>query len=254
MRRAHRQKRSEASTALALVATTCTGFLLLYILFMTVHQTEVENGGGSTRTVRLSGGGGGGGGATSNDGCWLRVVKPRARSGHVAVCVPAKVSSTSFWSSVYWAYSNRTEYFQPCKKNKFVQDIEGCGWEKFLEMPAAAVSHVAQLAVFEKEEGGLYSFAIARDPIKRIISAYKSKVACDAQGFGTDRAGRRKIVKQLLRQAGRQGDYRECVGSFVEFVSLVHTVSSTPGEWLNPHFGPQNAKVRSNFGKQDQIG
>lgn len=52
-----------------------------------------------------------------HDGCYFRIVQPKAQENsdviekrdigfmdakYVAVCVPAKVSSTSFWGSVYW--------------------------------------------------------------------------------------------------------------------------------------------------------
>lgn len=43
----------------------------------------------------------------------------------------------------------------------------------------------------------LFSFAIARDPILRFISAYKSKIACDTLHYSTD-AARPDMVKALL--------------------------------------------------------
>ena len=48
-----------------------------------------------------------------------------------------------------------------------------------------------------EEKKDLFSFAIVRDPILRFISAYKSKIACDALHYGTDDA-RPRYVKNLL--------------------------------------------------------
>ena len=119
-------------------------------------------------------------------------------------------------------------------------------------MPAGWITKVRHLTTYEQD--GLFAFAIARDPIQRIISAYKSKVACDAQGFGTDKAGRKKIVRQLLDQVGHNDDnYRICIRSFVEFVDLIFQVFQKPGVYLNPHFASQNGKCRYDMIRYDAI-
>lgn len=241
-------RRSRAAAALTLAACACAAAyalaLALGLLPPPAPARRLQIAGAlkpAARALLLREGGAAAG------SLWVRAVRPLTRPGtHVVVCVPAKVSSTSFWSSVFWAYTARGEQFSPCRRNSWVHAVDGCGWERFVESPSPAVSSVAQLAELEREDGpgGLYAFAIARDPIKRIISAYKSKAACDEQRFGTDRAGRRKIVRQLLRSAGRRGDARQCVRSFAEFCELVHAVFSSPDVWLDPHFAPQNAKCR----------
>ena len=111
-------------------------------------------------------------------------------------------------------------------------------------MPAGWITNVDQIKKYE--ENGLFAFAIARDPIQRIVSAYKSKIACDNQGFGTDVAGRRKIVRQLFAQVGYKNDNRICIHSFVEFINLIYQVvqAHMPGVYLNAHFAPQNSKCR----------
>ena len=59
----------------------------------------------------------------------------------------------------------------------------------------------ANKTIVGSNPGGI-AFAIIRDPATRVMSAYRSKVACPDQGFTTDPVDRKRLVPQLSRRSG----------------------------------------------------
>ena len=85
--------------------------------------------------------------------------------------------------------------------------------------------------------------AITRDPYERLISAWKSKAACDSDDFGTDVSDRNKIVPILLRQANISKDLT-CLSlqSFAIVLDKLRHLSQKgifDMHDMNKHFRPQ---------------
>ena len=85
-------------------------------------------------------------------------------------------------------------------------DLRKCGWEKIFasvnqELSIAELQNI-QRRSHELGQNGkdVFSFAIARDPILRFLSAYKSKAACDELHYATDVGTRSAYVKALLHE------------------------------------------------------
>lgn len=147
----------------------------------------------------------------------------------VLVCACAKCGSTSLFEFLYYHSFLHTWNYTG---TPFIQDVVSSRWEnkfKLLE-PAQAKGVIANEATF--------SFAMSRDPKSRIISAWKSKAACD-DGFnwGTDVDDRARIVPALLAMAGLPDAGCLSFEGFVEAIATAHRKGKAAE--LNPHFRPQ---------------
>ena len=91
-----------------------------------------------------------------------------------------------------------------------------------------------------------FSLAIVREPISRLVSAWKNKLACDRKTWGTSAAGQTYLVKKLLKVSGmplpkhihKRPKYCLEFPEFVEALRLVH--SKGKQDYLDQHFLPQH--------------
>lgn len=58
---------------------------------------------------------------------------------------------------------------------------------------------------------GTLRVAVQREPMARLLSAWKSKFACNVQRWGTDVKERERMVPQLLKQARMKSSKRSCL-------------------------------------------
>eukprot|EP00448_Togula_jolla_P018045 CAMPEP_0170590610 /NCGR_PEP_ID=MMETSP0224-20130122/11960_1 /TAXON_ID=285029 /ORGANISM="Togula jolla, Strain CCCM 725" /LENGTH=288 /DNA_ID=CAMNT_0010914415 /DNA_START=69 /DNA_END=932 /DNA_ORIENTATION=+ len=83
-----------------------------------------------------------------------------------------------------------------------------------------------------------FSLAVIRDPMERLISAFKSKIQC-AVGPHRGDPGREAFVKQLRELQGLETD-ETCLEltDFLEALASIH--ANGDAQYLNDHFLPQN--------------
>lgn len=89
--------------------------------------------------------------------------------------------------------------------------------------------------------------AIQRNPFERLVSAWKSKVTCDADRYGTDLRDRERLIPKLLRQAAIPDDPRTCLSilEFAQTLDAIRTKVDTPAtplkslRKLDVHIRPQ---------------
>merc|ERR1719235_1030761 len=89
---------------------------------------------------------------------------------NMVLCACAKCGSTAFFKYFYqlemgkpWEYGDTRPY---------AQDTGSARWQE-------RIVHINDTAKQEQIMKTAYSFALIRDPKERIISAWKSKIACD---------------------------------------------------------------------------
>ena len=90
-----------------------------------------------------------------------------------------------------------------------------------------------------------FSIAIIREPISRLVSAWKNKLACDEHLWNTHLPTREKMTKYLLEDSKMpipqhiQENHEYCL-EFSEFVEALRLMySEGDQDWLDVHFIPQ---------------
>lgn len=155
------------------------------------------------------------------------------RKKHFHICDPAKAGSTSLSTTMYLAMSGDQEYPLHCyTKNPggYVMNFK-CGWDK---IPTFKVLLLSDHATFTPHPKRLpfvnYSMIVVRDPLHRIVSAWRSKIRPALCVSETDS----KIDIRLKGMLAKQGKNMTFV-SFTQFVlSHLHL-----NEWKNAHWDPQ---------------
>lgn len=160
----------------------------------------------------------------------------RYMPGHeLVVCACAKCGSSSMYEFIYeqefgghWPYHGAP----------FAQTTDSSRWEgRFQEVDVQD-----QAAVFSEA----FSFALVRDPVERIISAWKSKVACDENHTGVDRSDRSRMVPALLSLI--EEEPRETCLSLDDFVRALYIAHKLGrAAELNVHFLPQDKACFAKF-------
>lgn len=150
---------------------------------------------------------------------------PYFPDANVALCTCLKCGSTSLYSLAYKTVLGKE---WPFPDAPWIHDLYSPRWE----------GKVTSVLASEIKEKNVTSIALLRDPKERLISAWKSKVACDEEGWATDTYERQNVVDNLLLLAGRsQGSH--CL-PFEEFLSVLHDIHQAGDAWmLNWHFLPQ---------------
>lgn len=146
---------------------------------------------------------------------------------NVSVCSCAKCGSTTLSRFLYktifkkdWSY----------KGQPWIQEVSPRWEDALMSIDAARLRRVKS------------TFALRRDPKERLMSAWKSKVACNETEWGTDILDRKVLVPDLIRKSGLWGRLkgRTCLG-FKEFLkTLKIAYDSRRQPWLNHHFQPQH--------------
>eukprot|EP00930_Biecheleria_cincta_P043428 TRINITY_DN29820_c0_g1_i1.p1 TRINITY_DN29820_c0_g1~~TRINITY_DN29820_c0_g1_i1.p1 ORF type:complete len:308 (+),score=56.21 TRINITY_DN29820_c0_g1_i1:86-1009(+) len=158
---------------------------------------------------------------------------------NVVLCACDKCGTTSLYEFVYkalfgrkWNYEGAPWVQQPSNR-----------WENQLE------SLDTGRASFLMGMESVFSLAIVRDPRKRLISSWKSKVACDTNCWQTDLGDRNRLVPELLRLAGNTSQ-ADCL-SFEDFVHTLFTIHSQgKAGQLDGHFLPQNLGCFRDFPRE----
>jgi len=138
------------------------------------------------------------------------------------VCACAKCGCTSFFRTLYhitfgynWEYQNAPFVMQPSAR-----------WKGALRKVKSP-----------KNSNAPFSLAVYRDPKERIISSWKSKIACE-EGYKTDRREARMLTRHLLRLSG-QNSHKKCL-DFDEYLSALKIIHQKEKEAnLERHFLPQ---------------
>ena len=144
---------------------------------------------------------------------------------NVALCSCLKCGSTSFF---LFAYKTLFGKEWPYQGRPWVHDLYSDRWE----------GKVTTISVDGMKKKNVTSIALLRDPKERLISAWKSKVACDEDAWNTDTFERQNVVDNLLLLANRsQG--KNCM-HLEEFLGVLHDIHEAGnGQMLNWHFLPQ---------------
>lgn len=141
-----------------------------------------------------------------------------------------------------------------------VHEFLGCRWREFITaLPSPYLPTQKQMVTRHSELQGLNSsntmtFSITRDPIKRVISAYKNKSSCRWQGLGSDMFKASKITNNWMKlfaevKVGERSVWEErddaCFPSFASFVNIIYEImlAGKQGAFDN-HFQQQSAVCR----------
>mmetsp|Transcript_68754 Transcript_68754/g.149638 ORF Transcript_68754/g.149638 Transcript_68754/m.149638 type:complete len:311 (+) Transcript_68754:104-1036(+) len=150
---------------------------------------------------------------------------------NVVACGCGKCGSTSMWNFIY-----EKEFGQvwPYKGDPYVQDVTSERWN-------GKVIHErdeeAQAEIMNKS----FSFALIRDPKERLISSWKSKVACQGELYGTDVLTREFFTQRLLQTAGQGPSAKVPCLSLQQFLEALQKVFNLERErFLDRHFLPQS--------------
>ena len=91
-----------------------------------------------------------------------------------------------------------------------------------------------------------FSLALIREPISRLVSAWKNKIACDEKAWGTKKQAQAPTTKGLLQLSGMplpkhiEENSKYCL-EFPEFVEALRLVySKGKQDYLDKHFLPQH--------------
>lgn len=161
----------------------------------------------------------------------------------VVLCGCAKCATTSLYRWAYQQHFGKPWVFGDTWP--YAQDLYEERW-------AGAFEHVNESAKQADIFTNAYSFALIRDPKERLISAWKSKVACEAEKYDTDVHDRfyltysknyppwpRGFVPQLQKLWGAE-ENRSCLelNEFVDALMEIRKLGRT--DLLDRHFLPQN--------------
>jgi len=141
----------------------------------------------------------------------------------VAICACAKCGSTSLWHFIYkHLFGKDWEYEGP----PWIQTTDSSRWQQKVTRISSD-----QLANVTK-------YALLRDPRKRLISSWKSKVSCDSSTWGTSEKYRNLVVPEIRRLAGQ--DYKQCMDleEFLTTLNIIHQKGKA--RELDVHFLPQH--------------
>jgi len=140
-----------------------------------------------------------------------------------AFCICAKCGCTSLYSFVYQqTFKKPWKYEGP----PWVMATGSSRWQGTVEQISASQLHNVK-----------NKFAIIRDPQERLISAWKSKVTCEPDKWGTDVRDRKAFVPSLAKLAGQR---RKTCMDFEEFLQTLNTIHKQgKAPQLNSHFLPQ---------------
>jgi hypothetical protein len=97
-------------------------------------------------------------------------------------------------------------------------------------------------AAIRNADSKVLSFGLIRDPRERVISSWKSKVACDSPCFETDIIDRSRIVPELFELVGNNPlSLNSSCLSFEDFLKALLSVNKQgKAQQLNRHLQPQH--------------
>lgn len=150
---------------------------------------------------------------------------------NVVVCGCGKCGTSSMYDYIYnksfgkaWPYGGSQPYIHSVTSDRW-----NSTWRLVHEAP---------------EQGDVmneaFTFAIIRDPQERLVSAWKSKLAC-GDNFHTDIATREWMTKELLKLSGSKAEsFPKCL-QLDQFLKTLEKVHQRHDAWqLDRHFLPQH--------------
>ena len=95
---------------------------------------------------------------------------------HLAVCACPKCGTTSLYKWIYTVRSGKDwdSFCHGCKPAGYVQDVRQPRWDETMTWAKDG----APSNFFESPPEGALSVAFVREPVSRLISAWKDKLAC----------------------------------------------------------------------------
>ncbi len=142
-------------------------------------------------------------------------------AGSLSICACEKCGTTSLFSSLYLALTNTTFRYSSHPR-RIVQDFAKWGVPSVKNSTSPGDVHII----------------VYRDPVERYISAYYSKIRCDADGKRGFQDKEDTVPSSITRLLGEKG--RVCM-YFDEYVSALERVSARGLQArLNGHVQPQN--------------
>lgn len=144
---------------------------------------------------------------------------------NVLICCCDKCGSTSLYDYVYRAINHHP--WPPGDKPPWRQKLYGPTWNHAFRMITA--SRLADVR---------YKFALTRDPIDRLLSAWSSKYACDGMVGHVNGTDRNWMIPTLYRLAGWQHPpWCLSLEDFLDVVLEIHHQGNA--KYLDSHIRPQ---------------
>lgn len=159
----------------------------------------------------------------------------------VVVCGCAKCGTSSLYEFIYEHEFEKNWQDVYGGSAPYVHEVESDRWGGKFKM----VSDTTEQAKLMKDA---FSFAIIRDPRERLLSAWKSKIACGCGGeqcdFFTDVRTRPSMVKSLLELAGANKSAAQEGGKCMDFDHFLRVISKIHQDGnamlLDRHFLPMS--------------
>ena len=177
----------------------------------------------------------------------VRLKKPQDQQGphyeNAVVCGCYKCGTTSFYTFLFQQIFDRSYSDTTLEENGgepwWPQRTVSQGWQGVFEKPIPVKEAKKVLS-----SPYTFSLAIVREPISRLVSAWKNKMACSEKT--PDLKNRENRTKKLLKLSGMplpkhiEENSKYCLEfpEFVEALRLVH--SKGKQDYLDHHFLPQH--------------
>jgi len=158
-------------------------------------------------------------------------------SENMAVCGCGKCGTSSMYEYIYNKSFGHTFNYTD---EPWVQEVESSRWEGKFE-------HITDHEKQEKLMNSAYTYALIRDPKERIISSWKSKIAC-CDWYHPD-YDRSTFVRNLRALAALKYDESlkcQSLDDFLETMATIHRAGNAKD--LDRHFLPQDLGCFSRFG------
>jgi hypothetical protein len=156
---------------------------------------------------------------------------------NMAVCGCGKCGTSSMYEYIYNKSFGHTFNYTD---EPWVQEVESSRWEGKFE-------HITDHEKQEKLMNSAYTYALIRDPKERIISSWKSKIAC-CDWYHPD-YDRSTFVRNLRALAALKYDESlkcQSLDDFLETMATIHRAGNAKD--LDRHFLPQDLGCFSRFG------
>lgn len=160
---------------------------------------------------------------------------------NLVVCSCAKCGSTSMYKYMYAKLFGQA---WPYRNWPWMQDVWTDRWNYLF---ALYDNPDEQRTVMERND--TFSFALIRDPKERLISAWKSKAACEEELYDSDTGeGREHLLQNLVELQGLPASEAPTCLSLRDFVESLHTIHTLGKErYLDRHVLPQNLGCFNRF-------
>lgn len=147
---------------------------------------------------------------------------------HVVVCGCAKCGTSALYT---WLFEQEFGERWPYEGEPYIHELTSYRWQNRFEY---ITNWDDQAKLMDTE----FTFALIRDPKERLISAWKSKLACGDE-FHTDVMTRPWMTAELRLLAGLSG-VQSCL-TFEEFLQALASIHKRNKHYLlDRHFLPQN--------------